>query len=64
LNAAPLAAFAIGIIGVYWNIQKAFGDFLKEQGVPSPLSWSWGVFVLGTCALVLAAQTLKPSASR
>jgi len=62
LNAAPLAFFIVGFLSVYMNVNKVFGDMVKA-GVASPFSWSWGLFVLGLAALVLAAGALKKSAN-
>lgn len=62
LNAAPLAFFIIGFISIYLNVNKTFGDMVKA-GIPSPFSWSWGVFVVGLAALVLAAGALKKPAN-
>jgi hypothetical protein len=62
LNAAPLAFFIIGFISIYSNVSKTFGDMVKA-GIPSPFSWSWGVFVVGLAALVLAAGALKKPAN-
>lgn len=58
LNAAPLGIVVIGFISVWMAENKAFGDLVK-MGAPSPFSWSWGLFVLGIAALVLAAGALK-----
>ncbi|MFI5058341.1 MAG: hypothetical protein ACHQLQ_09145 [Candidatus Acidiferrales bacterium] len=61
LNAAPFAFFLIGFISIYLNVNKTFGDMVKA-GITSPFSWSWGVFVVGLAALVLAAGALKKPA--
>jgi hypothetical protein len=61
LNAAPLAFFLIGFLTIYLNVNKAFGDMVKA-GIASPFSWSWGLFVVGLAALVLAAGALKKPA--
>ncbi|HET9399740.1 MAG TPA: hypothetical protein VFO34_02215 [Candidatus Acidoferrales bacterium] len=62
LNAAPLGIFVVGFISVYMSENKAFGD-LAKLGAPSPFSWSWGIFVLGLAALVLASGALKKPAA-
>jgi hypothetical protein len=58
LNAAPLAFFIVGFISLYMSESKVFGDMVKA-GIESPFSWSWGLFVLGLAALVLAAGAMK-----
>jgi hypothetical protein len=58
LYAAPLAYFVIGVIAIFMNESKAFGD-LAKMGAPNPFSWSWGVFVVALAAMVLAAHVMK-----
>lgn len=62
LNAAPLGIVAVGFIAIYMEENKAFGE-LTKLGAPSPFSWSWGIFVLGVAALVLAGGALKKPAA-
>ena len=61
LNAAPLAFILIAFAVMYFQINKAFGD-LEKMGAPNPFGWSWGIFVLGLAAVVLAANALKAPA--
>jgi hypothetical protein len=58
LYAAPLAYFVIGVVAIYMNESKAFGE-LAKMGAPNPFSWSWGVFVVALAAMVLAAHVMK-----
>ncbi len=62
LNAAPLAFVIVGVIAFRMNVSKVFGD-MAAAGIPNPFSWSWGIFVLGLAALVLAAGALKKPAT-
>lgn len=60
MNAAPLAFTLLAVATLYMQVHKAL---TPVQGlgidVPNPFSWSWGIFVLGLGALVLAAHALK-----
>jgi hypothetical protein len=44
------------------GVSKAFGD-LAKLGAPNPFSWSWGIYLLGLAALVLASGALKKPAN-
>ncbi len=61
LNAAPLAFILIAFAMIYSQINKTFGA-LEKMGAPNPFGWSWGIFVLGLAAVVLAANALKAPA--
>ncbi len=58
LYAAPLVFVVVGVIAIYVQVNKAFGD-MEKMGVANPFSWGWGIFVLGIAALVLATGALK-----
>jgi len=62
VNAAPLAFVVIGFIMTQMGVSKAFGD-LAKLGAPNPFSWSWGIYLLGLAALVLASGALKKPAN-
>jgi hypothetical protein len=62
LNAAPLAFILLGFTVTYMQINKALSP-MEGMGMPSPLSWGWGLYVLVLAALVLAAQALKKPAA-
>jgi len=61
LNAAPLAFILIAFAMIYSQINKTFGA-LEKMGAPNPFGWSWGIFVLGLAAVVLAGNALKAPA--
>lgn len=58
LNGAPLAAFVIGLIAIFANEHKVFGE-LAKMGAPNPFSWSFMLFFLLISTTVLGVGALK-----
>lgn len=62
LNAAPLGFFLIAFLVIYMGESKVFGGQIMGMSIPNPFSWSWGLYIIGLAALVLASGALKKSA--